>query len=85
MSHPDLDDVHVSGPVITLAARVIKALESAGFSEKTSYGTFYVRRVEIAWSDGYDAETCLYLTPNEADGETFDAWTPNRGTVEVDQ
>jgi hypothetical protein len=73
----DLDQF-VGGPTLTLAARIKKALDSEFLQEHTDYGTFFVSRVELQWSDGGDSEVVGYLVPDEGKGETLDFYTAKR-------
>lgn len=66
----------VTGPTVELAAKVKKALEDAGTDVETSFGTFYVAKVVLAYGDAGEYETVGYLVPDEAEGKTFDFWTP---------
>ncbi len=73
----------VSGPTILLAAKVKNALDIDPATEpgsnqdpglvKVPYGSFYVGAVILMYGDGRDLhEPVGYLTPDEADGGTFD-------------
>ena len=67
----------VTGPVLKLAAQVKALLEGSPQDTmvRTSYGTFYVSRVVLSYSDA-ENEIVGYLVPDEGEGETFDFYTP---------
>ncbi len=71
-------DKHVTGPVIELAAKVKKALEADPKCQivKTDYGNFYISAIELKYYYGGDTELVGYLVPDEAEGDTFDFYTP---------
>lgn len=68
----------VTGPVITLAAQ-IKALLEADPDKlmvKMEWGNFYVSKIELTCYTSGVTETVGYLVPDEAEGNTFDFFTP---------
>ena len=75
MSRENLDQ-QVTGPIVTLAAKVKAALEAADLDVSLPWGTFYVGRVELRWADHGETEVVGYLVPDEGDGKTFDFYTP---------
>ena len=75
----------VTGPTVALAAKVKAALEALDTDVEMSYGTFYVRSVELAYRGGGMTEIVGYLVPDEGDGSTYDFWTPEKFGVEVDE
>jgi hypothetical protein len=71
---------YVAGPAVILAAKVKAALEADPDSllVTTAYGNFYVSRIELKYADGGVGEVCGYLVPDEAEGNTFEFYTPKR-------
>lgn len=67
----------VMGPYVLLAARVKEALEAhpSNTMVETEWGNFFVRRIELAWTDGHITESGAVLVPDEGDGKTFDLYT----------
>lgn len=71
-------DSVLMGPGLTLAGRIAAALNEAGINEDTNgWGTFYVSRVEISYSDGEVRELNAYLAPDEAEGKTMELHIPS--------
>ena len=83
MTARDNLDKQVTGPVVELAAKVKRLLESDpdALMVETAWGNFYVRAVELEFYEGGTAETVGYLVPDEGDGKTFDLYTPKRFEV----
>lgn len=69
-------DRQVTGPTLALAAKVKEALEKEDLAVYTDYGTFYVAWVELRYFHEGEGEILGYLTPDEAEGKTYDFWTP---------
>lgn len=68
----------IMGGTLELAAKVKALLESGDdpLRVDTSYGdTFYVSAVVLKAAGDWGSEIVGYLTPDEADGKTFDFWT----------
>ena len=70
----------ITGPVLELVAKVKKALDSDTTQSSPTYvgkewGNYYVRSVELVYSDGDVTEVVGYLIPDEAEGNSFDFWT----------
>lgn len=74
-------DKCVLGPTLTLAASVKAALEAAQTDVDLEWGVFYVRRVELACYSSGVTEIVGYLVPDEAEGKTFDLYTPEKPEV----
>lgn len=74
-------DKCVTGPTLTLAAHVKAALDAAQTDVDMEWGTFYVRGVELACYTGGITEIVGYLVPDEAEGKTFDFYTPEKFEV----
>jgi hypothetical protein len=75
----------VTGPVIELAAKVKKALEADPDSQmvKTEWGNFYVSKVELTYYGSGASEVVGYLVPDEAEGNTYDFYTPKVWSAEA--
>ena len=86
MSARDNLDQQVTGPVLELAAKVKRLLESDpdGLMVEMPWGNFYVKAVELEYYDAGTAETVGYLVPDEGDGKTFDFYTPKRFRADED-
>ena len=77
MNLEDIEEL-VTGPVIELAAKTKRALESESLIVETPYGAFYVKSVELVYRGMGVTETVGYLVPDEGDGSTYDFYTPAR-------
>ena len=66
----------VMGPVVELAAKVKAALEREKLDVETEYGIFYVGEVTLKYYGMGSTEVVGVLTPDEAEGSTFDFYVP---------
>jgi hypothetical protein len=68
----------VPGAAIELASKVKAALEADPGCTlvTTSYGSFYVSRIELTYGSHGDHEVVGYLVPDEGEGDSLDFWTP---------